>query len=140
VIWKGLSFDYEKTNDVHQDAIQAMVWTNHEKFLLTGDKKGHIIYSDKKLSEKNKFVAHNEASIRDLAFSPSSLKFCSCSDDRTARIFDFASSQEELVFNVHGSDVKSCDWHPEKAFIATGSKDNCIKYWDPKSGKEILNI
>jgi polyadenylation factor subunit 2 len=65
------------------------------------------------------------------------LKFASCSDDRTARVFDFATAHEEVVFEGHGSDVKSCDWHPEMSLIATGSKDNYVKIWDPKSGKEV---
>lgn len=59
-----------------------------------------------------KIKAHNEACIRDLSFSPSSLKFLSCSDDRTAKVFDFATGICELVFEGHGSDVKTCNWHP----------------------------
>ena len=50
--------------------------------------------------------------MRDLSFSPTSLKFVSCSDDRTAKIFDFLSAKEEIEYQGHGSDVKSCDWHP----------------------------
>jgi len=29
----------------------------------------------------------------------------SCADDRTARVFDFATSTEEFCFEGHGSDV-----------------------------------
>ena len=139
VIWKGLSFDFEKTNDVHKTSIQAMKWSNYEKYLVTGDKNGQVIYSSKKLSQKNEFAAHSEA-IKDIAFSPSSLKMITCSDDATAKIWDFATSTEEILFDKHGSDVKSCDWHPTKSMIATGSKDNCVKLWDARTGKEFENI
>ena len=64
----------------------------------------------------------------------SSLKFVTCSDDRTAKIFDFLTSKEEYCFEGHGSDVKSCDWHPVHSLIVTGSKDNKVKLWDPRWG------
>ena len=77
---------------MHKDRVQALAWTNYEKFVISGDKKGHIVYSDSKISQKNKFQAHSESCIRDLSFSPSSLKFASSADDRTARVFDFLTS------------------------------------------------
>lgn len=40
----------------------------------------------------------------------------------------------------HGGDVKSCDWHPTKTVIATGSKDSFVKLWDPKSGRNIATL
>jgi polyadenylation factor subunit 2 len=65
------------------------------------------------------------------------MKFMSCSDDRTARVFDFATNTEEICFEGHGSDVKTCDWHPFKCLVVTGSKDNYVKLWDPRTGKEV---
>ena len=137
IIWFSPNYEYEKTTSVHKDRVQAMCWTNYEKYLISGDKIGNIVYSDNKISQKNKFEAHNQSCIRDLSFSLSSMKFVSCSDDRTAKVFDFATNQQEIVFEGHGSDVKTCDWHPQKSLIVTGSKDNYVKLWDPKSGKEV---
>lgn len=117
-----------------------MCWTKGEKYLISGDKVGNIAYSDSKISQLSKFSAHNQACIRDLSFSPSTLKFVSCSDDRTARIFDFLTTQEEICFEGHGSDVRSCDWHPTQSLVATGSKDNYVKIWDPKTGKDIQQL
>lgn len=119
---------------MHKDRVQAIAWTNYEKFIISGDKRGYIVYSDSKISQKNKLQAHNESCIRDLSFSQSSLKFVSCADDRTARVFDFLTSKEENKFEGHGSDVKSCQWHPWLSLIVTGSKDNKVKLWDPRLG------
>ena len=63
------------------------------------------------------------------------MKFASCADDSTAKVFDFATSQLELTFTEHQSDVKSCDWHPFQSLIITGSKDQHVRVWDPRSGK-----
>ncbi|CAJ0896493.1 10694_t:CDS:2, partial [Entrophospora sp. SA101] len=70
-------------------------------------------------------------------FSPSDTKFATCSDDGTIKIWDFNEGIEEKALSGHGWDVKTVDWHPYKSLLASGSKDNLIKFWDPKSGKNI---
>ena len=40
----------------------------------------------------------------------------------------------------HRSDVKCCQWHPQKSVIVSAGRDNEIKFWDPKSGKEAQTI
>lgn len=42
----------------------------------------------------------------------------------------------------HGADVKCVHWHPQKALIVSGSKDNQqpIKLWDPKSGQALATL
>jgi len=89
-----------------------MVWSNYQEYLVTGDKKGYIFYYNQIINPENKFIAHNECCIRDLAFSLSSVKFVSSSDDRTAKIWDFATSKLLNTFTEHNSDVACCDWHP----------------------------
>ena len=111
-----------------------MALSNYEKYVISGDKDGKIIYTNAKMSQKNVFEAHNKNCIRDLSFSISSAKFVSCADDSTAKVFDFATSKEEFVFDDHRSDVKSCDWHPTRSLILTGSKDHYVKIWDPRQG------
>ena len=109
--WNAQIFDRKQTS-VHQSRVQTLCWTNYEKFLLSGDNSGVIIYSDAKMNLHFKIKTHNNLCVRDLSLSPASLKFVSCSDDTTARVFDFLTGKEELVYRAHGSDVKSCDWHP----------------------------
>jgi polyadenylation factor subunit 2 len=62
-----------------------------------------------------------------------SAKFVTCSDDGTARVFDFATSKLELIFKEHNSAVTACDWHPFQSLIITGSKDCSIRIWDPRN-------
>ena len=40
----------------------------------------------------------------------------------------------------HGWDVKCLAWHPTKGILASGSKDNLSKIWDPKSGKALATL
>jgi polyadenylation factor subunit 2 len=133
---------FANQNSVHGKAtVQAICLTNYEKFVVSGDKEGFIVYSNIKLAQKNKFQAHGSTCIRDLSLSNSSLKLLSCADDGTAKVFDFATSKEELCFSDHRSDVKSCDWHPWESLVLTGSKDSYVKIWDPRaSGKGVHTL
>lgn len=47
-----------------------------------------------------------------------------------------------ILFVGHGADVKCVHWHPQKALIVSGSKDNQqpIKLWDPKSGQALATL
>lgn len=65
------------------------------------------------------------------------MKFVSCADDASAKIWDFSTSALEMTFTDHQSDIKSCDWHPNQALILTGSKDQHVRVWDPRGGKVI---
>ena len=56
------------------------------------------------------------------------------------QIWDFRQCRTERVLTGHGGDVKSCDWHPSKALVASGSKDAQVKLWDVKAGKSISTL
>ena len=49
-------------------------------------------------------------------------------------------SREERQLTGHGWDVKCIDWHPTKGLIASGSKDNLAKLWDPRSGDVLTTL
>lgn len=54
------------------------------------------------------------------------------------QIWDFKRAAQEGTLRGHGGDVRWCDWHPSKGAIASASKDNVIKLWDPRAGRDAL--
>ena len=109
------------------------------------------------MNNLNAWAGHREA-IRGLSFSPNDGRFATASDDATIRIWDFEESREERVltgtrspdgvgdmhvliqFQGHGWDVKCVEWHPSKGLLASGSKDNLIKFWDPRTGTVLSTL
>lgn len=71
-----------------------MIWSHNSNWMITGDDGGIIKYWQSNMNNFKAFQAHKEA-VRDLSFCPTDLKFASCSDDVTLKIWDFAKCQEE---------------------------------------------
>lgn len=138
-LWNGLTFNFETILQAHDTAVRAMIWSHNNNWMVTGDHGGIIKYWQPNMNNVKAFTAHKEA-IRDLGFSPTDIKFVSCSDDVTLKIWDFALCKEEHVLTGHGADIKCVSWHPQKSLLVSGGKDNLIKIWDAKSGKNITTL
>lgn len=55
-------------------------------------------------------------------------------------MWDWASHREEKLLEGHGWDVKCVQWHPRSSVICSGSKDNLVKLWDPRSGSCLSTL
>jgi polyadenylation factor subunit 2 len=40
----------------------------------------------------------------------------------------------------HGWDVKCVKWHPTKGLLVSGSKDNLVKFWDPRTSQVLTTL
>jgi polyadenylation factor subunit 2 len=98
--------------------------------MLSGDDSGIIKYWQSNMNNLKAVQAHKEV-VRDISFSPTDSKFASCSDDGTIKIWAFGEGAEERQLTGHGWDVKCLAWHPTRGLLASGSKDNLAKIWDP---------
>jgi polyadenylation factor subunit 2 len=79
-----------------------MVWSHNENYMVSGDDGGTLKYWQNNMNNvKANKTAHKE-SIRDLSFCKTDLKFCSCSDDTTVKVWDFTKCVDEssLTGNV----------------------------------------
>jgi polyadenylation factor subunit 2 len=64
----------------------------------------------------------------------------SAGDDNLIKIWNFNEGIEERQLSGHGWEVRSVDWHPTKGLIASGSKDNLVKLWDPRAPKCLATL
>ena len=124
-------------------SIRALQLNKDESFILTGDKNGIVTYIKNNhletLKKSNNFIQLHNDTITDISFSINSSKFVTSSDDKTAKIVDFISGKNELIFK-HRSDVKSCEWNPYRNIVVSGGKDQLVELWDPNSGMNIRTL
>ena len=64
----------------------------------------------------------------------------SCGDDNLIKIWNFNEAVEERILTGHGWEVRSVDWHPTKGLLASGSKDNLVKLWDPRTSRCLSTL
>ncbi|KAF4821271.1 Polyadenylation factor subunit 2 [Colletotrichum siamense] len=138
-LWNGTGFNFETIMQAHDSAIRALAYSHNDDWLISADHDGSVKYWQPNFNNLQSIAAHNDP-IRDLAFSPNDSKFVTACDDSTLKIFDFAGGVEESVLKGHGWDAKSCDWHPTKGLLVSGSKDHVVKLWDPRTGRCLTTL
>lgn len=138
-MWDGTQFTQVMNMQGHMTSIRAMTWFRQQNIMMSGDAQGQVKVWDNQFVSFHTMQTHKE-SIRDLAVAPQSLKFATCADESHAKVWDLRTGKEERAFTGHGWDVKSIHWHGTKGLVATGSKDSCIKLWDPRVGEAICTL
>ena len=146
-MWSGINFTFETTQQAHETAVRAMVWSYSGEWMVSADHGGIIKYWQTTLNNVKEFEGHAGSPVRELSFCPTDAKFASCSDDATVKVWDFERGTLERLMpsadgggKSHGWDVKTVQWHPLDALLASGSKDNTTKLWDPRAPLEIATL
>nr|GLL40971.1 flowering time control protein FY isoform X1 [Ipomoea trifida]GMD59604.1 flowering time control protein FY isoform X1 [Ipomoea batatas] len=122
-LWNGQSFNFEMILQAHDQAVRSMIWSYNDNWMVTGDDGGAIKYWQTNMNNvKANKTAHKE-SVRDLRFGTS-----------------HGAKKSAHYPAGHGWDVKSVDWHPTKSLLVSGGKDNLVKLWDAKSGRELCSF
>eukprot|EP00924_Labyrinthula_sp_SR-Ha-C_P009177 augustus_masked-scaffold_2-processed-gene-15.33-mRNA-1 protein AED:0.32 eAED:0.34 QI:0/0/0/1/1/1/3/0/1337 len=119
-----------------------MAWSNNQQYLVSGDQSGIIkLWTPQIRLTRNVENAH-EGHVRGLAFSPSDEKLVSGGDDGNLKVWDVVQlgKRYERELSGHGFDVRCVDWHPTHSLIVSGSRDNLVKLWNPRDGKELASI
>jgi polyadenylation factor subunit 2 len=138
-VWNGTGFNFESIMQAHDTPIRAMEYTHSDDWLISASDDGLIKYWQPNFNNVKSFQGHNDK-IRGLAIAPTDSKFVTASDDSTLKVFDFASAKVEATLTGHGWDAKSCDWHPSKGLVVSGSRDHLVKLWDPRSGRCLTTL
>ena len=138
-LWNGTGFNFETIMQAHDCAVRAVTYAHNDEWLLSADQDGFIKYWQTNFNNLQSFQAHADP-VRDLVFAPTDSKFVTASDDASLKIFDFATSAEQLTLTGHQWDAKCVDWHPTKGLLVSGSKDHQVKLWDPRTGRCLTTL
>ncbi|XP_034662632.1 GATOR complex protein WDR24 [Drosophila subobscura] len=124
---------------------QVLVYNEHERtahtvtfhssepnILISGSQDGTIKCFDIRSDKSVNTYFSNSESVRDVKFSPHAQNiFSAVSENGTVQLWDMRKWDKCMVqFTAHYGPVYTCDWHPTRNWLATGSRDKQIKVWD----------
>lgn len=138
-LWNGLAFNFETILQAHDTPIRSICWSHSSRYLISSEDSGQIKYFQSNMNNLAALPGHAGHSCRALSFSQSDEKFVSVGDDGYVRIWDFEQRREERAWRGHGQDVRCVDWHPSKGLIVSGSTDDKVSFWDPRSGQALAS-
>lgn len=121
---------------------QLLVYNEHERtahtvtfhsteanLLISGSQDGTIKCFDTRCEKSVNTYFSNSESVRDVKFSPHSTNtFAAVSENGTVQLWDLRKWEKCILqFTAHSGPIYTCDWHPTKNWLATGSRDKQIK-------------
>lgn len=59
-LWNGLTFNFETILQAHDTSVRAMVWSNSDSWMVTGDHSGFIKYWQSNMNNVKMFQGHKE--------------------------------------------------------------------------------
>ncbi|KIK53591.1 hypothetical protein GYMLUDRAFT_250293 [Collybiopsis luxurians FD-317 M1] len=74
------------------------------------------------------------------AFSSNGFKVISGSDDRTVRLWNAVTGEQEMIMNGHTEEVYSVAFSPDGRKVMSGSDNNTVNIWDVATGNRIIEI
>ena len=83
--WNASTFNFDVVVQAHLRSIRSMRWSHDGEWMLSGDEGGVVKYWQSNMRPQEEFIAHPDAAVRAISFSPSDRKFATCSDDKTVR-------------------------------------------------------
>jgi eukaryotic-like serine/threonine-protein kinase len=94
------------------------------------------IKSGRKISQTSNF-RRLRSGTPSLDFSPDGTLIATMAEDKTAKIWDIRSGQEQMSFVGHEDFITSISFNRHGDRLATGSIDGTVRIWDVQSGKQI---
>ncbi|CAD8055015.1 unnamed protein product [Paramecium primaurelia] len=89
---------------------------------------------------KKSILQGHSGNVNSVCFSPDGTILASCSDDKSIRLWNIQTGQQNALLNGHSDYVRSVCFSPDGQTLASGSDDNSIRLWDVRTGKQKAEI
>jgi len=132
-VWDLSKFGRQKQllvfNEHERTAHSVAFNSNDPYMLISGSQDGTIKCFDTRIEKSVYTYNSNSESVRDVKFSPHTLNvFSAVSENGTVQLWDYRKYDKCILqFTAHSGPIYTCDWHPTKNWLATGSRDKQIK-------------
>jgi len=111
------------------------------RLIVAGCDNSHISLFNLESGSLMRMFKKHTASVRVTKWLNNNTNILSCSDDKTARVWDVTNEAQIHCFRGHNDYIRSATLiHGKDNTCFTGSYDGIVKLWDFKSSKSILDI
>jgi len=85
-------------------------------------------------------LIRTDDSVFGVAVSPDGKRLATAGADRSIRVFDFETQEEQLLIEDHADWVMDVAWSPDGTKLASASRDKTSKVFDATSGDSLVTF
>ncbi|RIB22952.1 WD40-repeat-containing domain protein [Gigaspora rosea] len=140
-IYSTQTYKVKKTISRFNDIAYCGTIRNDGKLLVAGDATGLIqVFDINSRAILRTMKGHNHP-VHITRFAPGNTQILSCSDDKTARIWDIPGQETISIFKEHQDYVRAgLISNDNPHLILTGSYDQSIKLWDLRTNSCTMSM
>lgn len=131
-----------KTTEQTAAQVMSVAFGTDSRWMATA--AGNLVYlwdiggnENRQLRSLVRSLEGHEGLVLSVAFDPAGKRLVTASQDKTARIWDLASSTAPIVLTGHQEAVFSAAFSSDGRKVVTGSFDKTLRMWDAESGREL---
>ncbi|CAG8645358.1 9270_t:CDS:10, partial [Cetraspora pellucida] len=140
-IYSSQTYKVKKTISRFNDIAYCGTIRNDGKLLVAGDATGLIqVFDINSRAILRTMQGHNHP-VHITRFAPGNTQILSCSDDKTARIWDIPGQEAISVFEEHQDYVRAgLISNDNPHLVLTGSYDQSVKLWDLRTNSCTMTM
>lgn len=132
------SYDSGTGGDLHGALYAVSISPDGHFVALGGFFSDDIQIFDLVTQRRIRALTGHTDSVWSLAWSHNGRYLASGSADTTARVWDWQSGKEVLVYNKQGDTVRAVSWSPDDSRIVSGGLSGPVYLWAAETGQTLL--
>ncbi|KAE9607800.1 putative transcription factor WD40-like family [Lupinus albus] len=148
IVWDVKKEEWKQQFGFHSGATLDVDWRNNVSFATSSS--DHMVYVCKIGDNRPiKAFAGHQGEVNCVKWDPTGSLLASCSDDRTAKIWNMKYDKYLYDLREHSKEIYIIRWSPtgpgtsnpnKKCVLASASFDSTVKIWDAELGKSICSL